>query len=263
MEKPNGVENGKAYSENHVSEKDVNTENLNQQTKNQTNGKNHAEIGVNLDSNDTKSKLNNNTKSTVIEDNCDDDKPEVAQLFTFLQILTACFGSFAHGGNDVRYNFVCFLMLGIDITTLFLLVFSNAIGPLVAVMMIYRDGNQNGETPWYILLYGGVAISIGLWVWGRKVIKTMGQDLTKITPSTGFTIEIGSAITVLLATKLGLPVSTTHCKVGSVVMVGKASKSKQGVNWRLFGSISAAWILTVPVTALFSAFAMWLLKFTL
>lgn len=171
----------------------------------------------------------------------DDDKPEVAQLFTFLQILTACFGSFAHGGNDV----------------------SNAIGPLVAVLLLYKDGSAAGSTPAYILLYGGLGISIGLWAWGRRVIRTMGNDLTKITPSTGFTIEIGAAITVLVASKVGLPISTTHCKVGSVVLVGRAQKSQQGVNWRLFANIAATWILTVPLTALMSAFSMWLLMYAL
>lgn len=198
-----------------------------------------------------------NSEKDVVEvaDGEDDDKPDVAQLFTFLQILTACFGSFAHGANDVRLGDFVYL---VNSNSKYFFS-SNAIGPLVAVMMIYKDGNQSGYTPWYILLYGGVAISIGLWAWGRRVIETMGKDLTKITPSTGFTIEIGSALTVLLATKVGIPVSTTHCKVGSVVMVGKARKSKQGVNWRLFGNISIAWVLTVPITALFSAFAMWLL----
>jgi sodium-dependent phosphate transporter len=138
---------------------------------------------------------------------------------------------------------------------------SNAIGPLVAVMLIYIEGSykQMGDTPWYILLYGGIGISIGLWIWGRKVIKTMGNDLTKITPSSGFTIEIGAATTVLLASKIGLPISTTHCKVGSVVMVGRL-RAKEGVNWGLFRNIAIAWILTVPITALCSGGAMALLQ---
>ena len=117
-----------------------------------------------------------------------------------------------------------------------------------------------GATPWYILLYGGVGISVGLWGWGRRVIQTMGSDLTKITPSTGFTIEIGAAVTVLAASKIGLPISTTHCKVGSVVMVGRAAKTQQGVNWRLFANIAAAWILTVPLTAAMTAATMVVLK---
>lgn len=92
---------------------------------------------------------------------------------------------------------------------------------------------QKAATPIWLLIYGGVGISLGLWIWGRRVIKTMGEDLTKITPSSGFTIEIGAAITVLCASKIGLPISTTHCKVGSVVSVGQI-RSKGGVDWKLF-----------------------------
>ncbi|XP_030372107.1 sodium-dependent phosphate transporter 2 [Scaptodrosophila lebanonensis] len=197
-----------------------------------------------------------------------EETEEVSMLFSFLQILTATFGSFAHGGNDV----------------------SNAIGPLIALYMIYREGSvaQKAESPIYILIYGGIGISVGLWLWGRRVIETIGNDLTKITSSTGFTIEIGAAITVLLASKVGLPISTTHCKVGSVVFVGHVSsmgkkkpekqtqeigqdmksaleaESKEpredgSVDWHLFRNIAYAWIVTVPVTALLSAGIMYLL----
>lgn len=133
-------------------------------------------------------------------------------LFQFLQILTACFGSFAHGGNDV----------------------SNAIGPLVALYLVYDTGDVSSKvaTPIWLLLYGGVGICIGLWVWGRRVIQTMGKDLTPITPSSGFSIELASALTVVIASNIGLPISTTHCKVGSVVSVGWL-RSKKAVDWRL------------------------------
>ncbi|RWS14178.1 sodium-dependent phosphate transporter 1-A-like protein [Dinothrombium tinctorium] len=170
-----------------------------------------------------------------------EDKLEVAHLFKYLQILTACFGSFAHGGNDV----------------------SNAIGPLIAIVLIWQDGNvhQNSESPYYLMLFGGFGISVGLWVWGRKVIKTIGEDLTKIVPSTGFTIEIGSATTVLLASKVGLPISTTHCKVGSVVIVGHVTDRKaKTVDWKLFTNIILAWVLTVPVSAACSALFMYIFK---
>lgn len=162
-----------------------------------------------------------------------DDPPEVARLFSFLQIMTASFGSFAHGGNDV----------------------SNAIGPLVAIWLIYSDASvmQKSETPPYILLYGGIGIAVGLWVWGRRVIKTVGEDLTKLTASSGFTIEIGAAFTVLVASKIGVPISTTHCKVGSVVFVGWAQTSKGGVDWQLFRNIIFAWAVTVPIAGSLSA----------
>ena len=198
------------------------------------------------------------------------DPPEVSQVFRSLQILTSCFGSFAHGANDV----------------------SNAIGPLIALFLIYSEGTvrQEGEVPIYLLLFGGFGISVGLWVLGSRVIRTIGKDLTPVTPSSGFTIELCSSLTVLVASKLGFPISTTHCKVGSVVAVGWIRKklvhgssvstasegnldreqkvinsattpaSSSGVNWKLFLEIGAAWVLTLPVSAGFSALSFWLIS---
>lgn len=111
------------------------------------------------------------TEGTQIEtEKKNEEPPEISKLFAFLQVLTAAFGSFAHGGNDV----------------------SNAIGPLIALWAVYAEGSarQEAETPLLILLYGGLGISTGLWVWGRRVIQTLGQDLARITPTTGFTIEV-------------------------------------------------------------------------
>ncbi|XP_041856496.1 sodium-dependent phosphate transporter 1-A [Melanotaenia boesemani] len=166
------------------------------------------------------------------EDELEVDQPAVSTLFQFLQILTACFGSFAHGGNDV----------------------SNAIGPLVALWLLYESGSvvSNSPTPIWLLLYGGIGICSGLWVWGRRVIQTMGKDLTPITPSSGFSIELASAVTVVVASNIGLPVSTTHCKVGSVVAVGWL-RSRKSVDWRLFRNIFIAWFVTVPISGLISA----------
>ncbi|KAL7677859.1 hypothetical protein ACOME3_004092 [Neoechinorhynchus agilis] len=164
------------------------------------------------------------------EDNAEDPR-EVRRLFSFLQILTAIFGSFAHGGNDV----------------------SNAIGPLIALWLVYTDGHvRNRHTPIWVLFFGGVGILFGLWIWGRRVIKTIGEDLTKITPSLGFVIEISTAFTVLFASNLSIPVSTTHCKVGSVVFTGRV-RSKKAVDWRLFVNIIVAWVATLPVTGILTA----------
>lgn len=160
------------------------------------------------------------------------DTSETSSLFSFLQVLTAVFGSFAHGGNDV----------------------SNAIGPLVAIWITAISGEtaQKAPVPVWILLLGGVGISVGLWVLGRRVMKTLGEDLTKITPSSGFCIEVGSALTVLLASNVGIPVSTTHCKVGSIVFVGWY-RSRQGVDWKLFRNIIIAWFVTLPIAGGLSA----------
>nr|CDS25450.1 sodium dependent phosphate transporter 2 [Hymenolepis microstoma] len=165
-----------------------------------------------------------------------EDRPEEAQVFSFAQILTAIFGSFVHGANDV----------------------SNAIGPVVGLWLIAISGDplNSAPAPIWILVYGGIGISVGLWMWGRKVMETVGSDLTTITPSSGVCIELGSAVTVLIASNLGIPISTTHCKVGSVVCVGRF-RSKSNVNWRLFVNIVIAWVVTLPVAAGLSALIMY------
>ncbi|PVD32107.1 hypothetical protein C0Q70_07535 [Pomacea canaliculata] len=170
------------------------------------------------------------------------DKPETAHLFSFLQVLTAVFGSFAHGGNDV----------------------SNAIGPLVGLWIIAQEQSvaQKAPTPIWVLVYGGVGISVGLWVWGRRVIKTMGEDLSKITPTSGFCIEVGAALTVLVASNIGLPISTTHCKVGSIVFVGRL-RSHDNVDWLLFRNIFIAWLVTLPASGAFSAALMAIFKYAI
>lgn len=182
------------------------------------------------------------SSNSSLEEWHDQDKPAVSQLFQFLQILTACFGSFAHGGNDV----------------------SNAIGPLVALWLVYQTGDvtTKAATPIWLLLFGGIGICTGLWVWGRRVIQTMGKDLTPITPSSGFSIELASALTVVIASNVGLPISTTHCKVGSVVSVGWL-RSKKAVDWRLFRNIFLAWFVTVPISGLISAGIMALFKYAI
>ncbi|KAF5398843.1 Phosphate transporter, partial [Paragonimus heterotremus] len=163
-------------------------------------------------------------------------RPIENRVFSFLQILTAVFGSFAHGGNDV----------------------SNAIGPLIGLWIVgvTQTVNSKMAIPVWILLYGGLGISVGLWIWGRRVIQTLGEDLTNITPSTGVCIEIGSALTVLIASKIGLPISTTHCKVGSVVGVGRA-RAKDSVNWSIFRNILIAWLVTLPAAGGIAALLMY------
>lgn len=150
-------------------------------------------------------------------------------LFTFLQIIISCFGALAHGGNDV----------------------SNSIGLLINSWVTYKYGSllkASGHNLW-LMFYGGIGIVIGLFVLGRKVMKTMGKDLSTITPSSGLSVEIGSSICVLLATNIGFPISTTHCKVGSVVAVGIVQNGVKNVDWKLFRNIVLSWLVTVPISA--------------
>lgn len=161
------------------------------------------------------------------------------KLFTYLQIITAIFNSFAHGANDV----------------------ANAIGPFAACISIYRTGVASPEaTPdtWCLVL-GGAGIVVGLACLGYKVMAAIGVNMVKVTPSRGFSIEIASSLVVLFGSAMGLPLSTTHCKVGSTVGVGLV-EGKSGVNWSLLYGVFAGWIFTLFIcavsTGLIYAFAL-------
>jgi sodium-dependent phosphate transporter len=158
--------------------------------------------------------------------------PRTEELFSMLQVLTACVGGFAHGANDV----------------------ANSIAPFAVIIAIYvnDDVEQNTDVPWWILLMGGAGIVLGLIMWGHRVMKTIGTKMTKLTPSRGFNIEFGAALTVLVASRLQIPVSTTHCVVGSVFFVGLADGHK-AVNWKLILSIFGSWVITLPFTSLLTA----------
>jgi PiT family inorganic phosphate transporter len=153
------------------------------------------------------------------------------RVFSALQVMTACFVAFAHGSNDV----------------------ANAVGPMAAVF-----GATTGElgaevaVPHRILLIGAVGIVIGLATYGYKIMATIGKRITELTPSRGFAAEFGAATTIVLASKLGLPVSTTHTLVGAVVGVGFA-RGIGAINTRVVSGIIASWFITVPFTALLAS----------
>ncbi|MGA6992722.1 MAG: inorganic phosphate transporter, partial [Candidatus Deferrimicrobiaceae bacterium] len=153
---------------------------------------------------------------------------QVEKLFAYLQIGTACSVAFAHGANDV----------------------ANAIGPFAAIVSVFRNGDlsMNVPVPLWILLLGGVGIVVGLATWGYRVIETIGRKITSMSPSRGFSAEFATATTVLLCSKMGLPISTSHTLVGSVVGVGLA-RGIAALNLRVILSIINSWLITIPATA--------------
>lgn len=163
----------------------------------------------------------------------------VERIFGFLQIVSACLMAFSHGANDV----------------------SNAIGPLAAIVSILETGSTTFQTtiPHWILLVGGIGIVVGLATWGWRVIETIGNKITELSPSRGFSAEFGTALTVLIASRLGLPISTTHTLVGAVLGVGLAG-GIAALNLRVMRDIIFAWIVTIPAGATLSVFCYFILE---
>ncbi len=155
----------------------------------------------------------------------------VEKMFVYLQILSACFVAFAHGANDV----------------------ANAIGPVAAVLDVIKNGaiSDVAIVPSWLLAFGGIGIVIGLATWGWKVIETIGKKITELTPTRGFSAEFSAATTILLASKLGLPISTTHCIVGSVLGVGMA-RGMRALNLNMIKEIVLSWVITIPASAIMS-----------
>eukprot|EP01065_Artemidia_motanka_P038597 TRINITY_DN47455_c0_g1_i1.p1 TRINITY_DN47455_c0_g1~~TRINITY_DN47455_c0_g1_i1.p1 ORF type:complete len:542 (+),score=119.37 TRINITY_DN47455_c0_g1_i1:76-1701(+) len=149
-------------------------------------------------------------------------------LFSYLQVLTACFFSFAHGASDT----------------------ANAIGPLVAIWFMHRDGViGDKDVPAWIPLVGGAGLVLGLCLWGWRIIQSIGIEMIKITPARGFSIEMGAAIVVMLSTVLGIPTSTTHCAVGATVGCGLLEGRRDAVNAKLLVKIFCGWGVTLVISA--------------
>lgn len=155
----------------------------------------------------------------------------VERIFGALQIFSACLMAFSHGANDV----------------------ANAIGPLAAIIAISETGSTSFQAviPTWVLILGGVGIVAGLATWGWRVIETIGKKITELTPSRGFSAEFAAALTVLLASRLGFPVSTTHTLVGAVLGVGLAG-GLGAINLLMMRDIALAWIITIPAGATLS-----------
>lgn len=152
----------------------------------------------------------------------------VERVFGVLMIFTACSMAFAHGSNDV----------------------ANAVGPMAAVISVIDTGvvGAKAAVPSWILLLGGVGIVIGLATYGYKVMVTIGKKITELTPSRGFAAEMAAAATVVIASGIGLPISTTHTLVGAVLGVGLA-RGIGALNLGVIGGIFASWVITLPAGA--------------
>ena len=164
----------------------------------------------------------------------------VEKVFAPMMLFTACAMAFAHGSNDV----------------------ANGIGPLAAVVSIVSSGGevmQKSELPIWILLLGGFGIVLGLITLGYRVMLTVGRKITELTPSRGFCAELAAATTVVIASRTGLPVSTTHILVGSVLGVGLA-RGIGALDLRVVFNIIVSWLVTLPAGAIMAMLFFFTLK---
>ena len=164
----------------------------------------------------------------------------VEKVFVPMMIFTSCAMAFAHGSNDV----------------------ANGIGPLAAVASLVKSGGevaQKADLPLWILVLGGVGIVTGLATLGYRVMRTIGSEITHLTPTRGYCATLAAATTVVLASKTGLPVSTTHIAVGAVMGVGMTS-GVAAVDLRVVRDIVASWLITLPAGAIMAIIFFFTLK---
>ncbi len=164
----------------------------------------------------------------------------VEKVFTPMMLFTASAMAFAHGSNDV----------------------ANGIGPLAAVFSIVQSGGeltQKAEVPVWILFLGGGGIVLGLTTMGYRVMQTIGSQITPLTPSKGFCATLAAAATIVIASRTGLPVSTTQIAVGGVIGVGMA-RGIAAIDLRVVGGVFVSWLITLPVAGVLAAFIFFFLK---
>ncbi|RLV60552.1 anion permease [Parashewanella curva] len=164
----------------------------------------------------------------------------VERVFAVLMVVTACCMAFAHGSNDV----------------------ANAIGPLAAVVSVVQHGGEiskKAELVWWILPLGAVGIVLGLAIFGKRVMQTIGKNITHLTPSRGFAAELAAATTVVIASGTGLPISTTQTLVGAVLGVGMA-RGIAAINLGVVRNIVVSWVVTLPAGAALSIIFFYIIK---
>jgi PiT family inorganic phosphate transporter len=166
----------------------------------------------------------------------------VERVFAVLMVLTACCMAFSHGSNDV----------------------ANAVGPLAAVISVAQTGlvEQKSVVPPWVLMVGGTGIVIGLMTFGRRVMVTIGEKITHLTPSRGFAAELSAATTIVVASATGLPISTAHTLVGAVLGVGLA-RGIAAIDTTVVRGIFMSWVITVPAGALLAVIFYFMLRATL
>lgn len=154
------------------------------------------------------------------------------RIFSWFQIFTASSFAFSHGANDI----------------------ANAIGPFAAILDVLKSGSIQAQSqiPSIAMAAFGISLVVGLWFLGKGVITTVGQKLATILPTTGFSAELGASAVILIATKMGLPISSTHVLIGAVLGIGILNKN---ANWSMLRPIGLAWIITLPIAAFSSAIA--------
>jgi len=158
----------------------------------------------------------------------EEDYFTVENIFRKLQIVTSCYVAFSQGANDV----------------------ANAIGPVAAIVPLAETGMMSTSTPipTTLLALGGIGIAFGCLTWGKRVMKTVGSRITSLTNTRGFSVDFGAATTVLVASKLGLPISTSHTVVGAVIGVGLA-RGLEAIDLSVIKRIIISWIFTLPIAA--------------
>jgi len=176
--------------------------------------------------------------ATTVEDGVEG----VEAIFRKMQIFTSCYVALSQGANDV----------------------ANAIGPIAAIYVLAKQGSfmAKADVPIWLLALGGAGIAIGICFLGHKVMATVGEKITTLTNTRGFAVDFAAATTVLVASKLGLPVSTTHAAVGGVVGVGLA-RGFRAVDFSVLGRIVVYWLLTVPIAAFTSIVIFQILKWSI
>ena len=188
-----------------------------------------------LGSQDVFARLKSDATIATIHELAEEFEPRTERMFVYLQVLAAVLNSFAHGANDV----------------------SHSMGPFAACIAIYNTGriDDTSPCPAWILALGAIGIIVGLATMGYKVMATVGVNLVRVTPCRGFFIELAASVVVIVASRLGMPLSTTQCKIGAAVGVGFVG-GKEGVNWKLFLKIFAGWVVTIFIAALVSSLLM-------